>query len=91
MHGVILAISDLATGAPAPERARLGALVLILATLLVFVFGLLVILAVRRSLRPVPTKRKKSGARPDGAWSEAGRRVAPIEGGTKPPADGESA
>jgi len=85
VHGAFAAISDLATSAPAPERVRLSVLVLILATLLVFVFGLVVILAVRRSLRPSPSSKKKpKGLSPD-AWSEAGKRAAPIESEQRPP------
>lgn len=78
MHGAIRPILHAAAAAPVPERARLSALLLILAILLVFVFGLLVILAVRRSMRPLPSRGRKAAGAKAGAWSEAGRRATPV-------------
>ncbi|HBS29902.1 MAG TPA: hypothetical protein DEB06_10755 [Phycisphaerales bacterium] len=70
---------------PPGSSARVGALMLILLILLVFALGMLVMLAVRRSLRPGATRRPGARTIAPSPWSVAGKRARPA---ADPPAPG---
>lgn len=83
-----LATSALLTAARPTGVARAQGLMLILIILLVFVCGLIVILVLRRALRPAARNETSRPAAPQRtAWEEAGRRAEPATDAEREPPD----